>query len=187
MHKKNVLILSSGGIDSTACIHFYKKNDFRVSNLFIDYGQLSNRKELCASKRVASYFNTNLETIKIKSDKQYKNGFAIGRNAFLLFAALMNFKYKNGIIAIGVHQGTNYMDCNQQFIERMQTIFDEYSDNMIKIGVPFLKFSKLDIWNYSLANKIPLALTYSCERGEKQPCNKCLSCQDLKRLYASKI
>ena len=187
MIKTRVLVLSSGGIDSTACVQFYKANKFHVSNLFVDYGQRSNKKEMMASKRIARYYNVPLETIKIKIGKQFKDGFVMGRNALLLFSALINFKYKRGIIAMGVHWGTNYMDCNQIFIDRMQIIFDDYSNDLIKIGVPFIKFSKLETWNYCLANDVPLNLTYSCERGEKQPCGKCLSCKDLKRLYASKI
>ncbi len=33
----------SGGIDSTACINFYKKMEFNVEGIFFDYGLASNK------------------------------------------------------------------------------------------------------------------------------------------------
>jgi len=48
---------------------------------------------------------------------------------------------------------------------------------------PFIRMHKLDIWKYILTEQLPYNLTYSCEKGKLQPCNSCLSCMDLKKLY----
>jgi len=184
MNKNRVLVLSSGGIDSTACIKFYKNQKSRVYSLFIDFGQLSKTKELKASQKIAKYYKIPYSLIKIKNNIQYGSGLLIGRNAFLLTTALINFKHDTGIIAVGVHSGTSYSDCSENFIHEMQAVFDIYALGCIRVGAPFLNWSKADIYNFSKKEKIPLELTYSCELGKKQPCGKCNSCKDLEKLYA---
>jgi len=48
MRKKEspALILLSGGIDSTACVHYYLDQKFDVKAVFIDYGQKARKNEL---------------------------------------------------------------------------------------------------------------------------------------------
>ena len=180
------LILSSGGIDSTACIHFYKKIHFEVEAIFVDYGQLAKDKELASVTSVAKYYDIDLKTVKISNNIEYNNGLVLGRNAALYFISLMNFTRKNGIISSGVHKGTPYYDCSGEFINQMQYIFDGYVKGAIKIEAPFLKFDKGEIWDYCHSESVPLPLTYSCERGKDQPCGLCTTCKDLEKLYASK-
>ena len=180
------LILTSGGIDSTACINFYKKMGFDVDALFIDFGQPSRIKEYKAATLIANYYDINLNRVLVKSRQQIHDGFIPGRNAFLLFSALMNFTKDNGIIGIGIHNGTNYFDCSKDFVVQVQNIFDQYSQGTVKIGVPFLNFNKKEIWDYCNLEQVPIHLSYSCELGKKQPCGYCTTCKDLEAIYASK-
>jgi 7-cyano-7-deazaguanine synthase len=46
--RKHVLVLSSGGVDSTGCIQFFKKLKFEVEAIFFDYGQPAKKYELKA-------------------------------------------------------------------------------------------------------------------------------------------
>ncbi len=183
--KKHVLVLSSGGIDSTACIRFYKKMKFDVDAMFFDYGQISKKKEWKAITDVAKYYKIRLRAILIKSDEKWSNGLIQGRNAVLYFNALMNFKSSKGIIASGIHSGTPYYDCSGNFLNDIQRVFDGYSNGTVKAMAPFLNFSKREIWNYCKNEKVPVHLTYSCELGRKQPCGKCNTCKDLEIIYAS--
>ena len=41
-----VRALVSGGIDSTACINFYKNLNFDVEAIFVDFGQPSRKENL---------------------------------------------------------------------------------------------------------------------------------------------
>ena len=184
--KSYVLILASGGIDSTACINFYKKLNFEIEVLFIDYGQPSNRKEHHAISLITKYYQVKLFTIKVSNIQKFKDGFIKGRNAFFMFTGLMNFSRKNGIISLGIHKGTNYYDCSEDFSIDLQKIFDKYSNETIKIGIPFLKFKKNEIFDYCLLENVPVNLTYSCELGLRQPCGKCLTCKDLIAIYDNK-
>jgi len=182
--KRSVLLLS-GGLDSTACLDFLINKNYNVSPLYIDYGQVSNKREKSSAIKICNYYKLDLKVINISELPKY-SGEIIGRNALLLIMALMINNDFNGLVSIGIHSGTSYRDCSAAFISSMQKIFDIYSDGKIQLYVPFLHWTKDEIWSYSLNNKIPINLTYSCELGLNQPCGKCISCSDLIRLYAIK-
>jgi len=188
MHNINqheVLVLLSGGIDSTACVNYYIRKNNNVSALFIDYGQISRMHETKASEAVSKYYNIPLRKISVKGGREWGGGCILGRNAFLLYTALMNFKHEIGLISIGIHSGTNYWDCSKDFVTIIKKCFNAYSNDCISLDVPFLEWNKRDIWDYCTTEKIPVEKTYSCELGLKQPCGKCLSCKDLEKLYES--
>ena len=182
---KYVLLLTSGGIDSTTCIAYYIDRGYTVSGLFIDFGQASASQELASAKAVSRYYNINLEIVGCRGCGEHKEGFIVGRNAFLLFTALMKFGQKSGIISMAIHAGTPYIDCSEKFIETIQASFDLYTDGIVVVDAPFIRWTKLEIWNYALQHKVPVNLTYSCECGKQQPCGACSSCKDLEALYAS--
>lgn len=179
------LVLASGGIDSTAVIHFYKKLKFRVEALFVNYGQASHNEELKAIKRIAKFYEIDLQQITIRNTKPHSEGEVKGRNALLFFLGLLNFRKSNGFIACGLHAGTSYYDCSEDFTAKIQCLFDGYSTGTIKLGMPFLNFSKKEIVDYCKIENIPLHLTYSCESGSPTPCGNCNTCKDLKAIYAS--
>ncbi len=103
----------------------------------------------------------------------------MGRNAFLLMTGLMEYREQSGLLVIGIHAGTNYLDCTHHFIRLMQSLFDLYCGGTIQIDAPFIEFTKSDIIALCKAYSVPLELTYSCELGEDQPCGGCLSCKDV--------
>jgi 7-cyano-7-deazaguanine synthase len=177
------LVLLSGGIDSTACVAFYLQQGFSVSAVFVDYGQIAAPQEKKASQAVANHYQIPVAILSWSGQKK-QAGLIIGRNAFLLFAALMEVPVEARIIAAGIHSGTTYYDCSQSFIRRIQFLFDSYTGGIVQVGTPFLKWSKRDVWAYCKTHRVPLELTYSCENGSAQPCGECLSCQDLEILHA---
>jgi len=180
----NVLVLLSGGIDSSACITYYLSQKFPVQALFVDYGQVAAQREFSAAFQICNYYDVNLNKVTATGFKKWSGGYIPGRNAFLLYTALMSFSRDTGLIAIGIHAGTSYSDCSELFIHKLQSSFDLYTDGCIQIGVPFVTWNKRSIWSYCNAKEVPLDLTYSCELGEEPPCGRCSSCKDLEALRA---
>jgi len=178
-----VTVLLSGGIDSTACIPYYRIKQFSVSGLFINYGQLASPKEDSAAARVCRHYEIPLQRIVVSGYENLSGGYVVGRNAFLLHVALMAFNHHAGIIALGIHSGTQYVDCSEGFLRHMQMSFDLYASGRIRVDAPFLHWNKREIWEFCREATVPLELTYSCENGLDQPCGKCASCQDLEALY----
>jgi len=178
------VVLLSGGIDSAACVRFYLQQHFSIRGLFVNYGQTSAVPEKRAAKAVAAYYRIPLAVVTWYGLEQKRSGAIKGRNAFLLFGGLMEIPGNVRVLAIGVHAGTNYADCSPIFVRKVQSVLDLYTAGRLQLGTPFLKWTKRDIWAYAKTNNVPLHLTYSCERGVKQPCGACPSCRDLEILHA---
>lgn len=90
------MILASGGIDSTACINFFKKLKFDVEAIFVDYGQSAAKYEYKSIVAITKFYKIELRRIVVKNNNKFKEGFVPGRNAFLYFMALMNFNKPSG-------------------------------------------------------------------------------------------
>jgi 7-cyano-7-deazaguanine synthase len=173
-----VLVLLSGGIDSSACIHFYLELGRPPFALFVDYGQLPARRELAAASEISRRYSVPLKTVVFKGTNSKTTGYIAARNAFLLTVALMEKPASASVIALGIHAGSGYCDCSPGFISRMQSVYDLYEQGRVQIAAPFIEFTKGEIITYCLDRKVPLELTYSCESSSDSPCGVCLSCKD---------
>src|SRR5216683_5797238 len=107
-----VTVLLSGGIDSSCCLAYYLDEDFRVDALFVDYGQLSAKRELRAAKSVCLHFRVPLRIIRLSGASEKGRGLITGRNAFLLCLCAIEYRPNAGIVALGIHSGTQYRDCS---------------------------------------------------------------------------
>ncbi len=185
MEDKKVVILSSGGIDSTACIHYYLNLKYNVNCNFIDYGQISATREEQALKRITDNFNIDFSVIKIEGYQKFGNGIIQGRNAVFIFIALMYMNFDIGLISLGIHKGTSYIDCSKDFITKANNLLELYTKGRIVLDTPFIDFTKKEIIEYCKLNDVPISHTYSCELGLDQPCGKCDTCNELGKLYAN--
>lgn len=182
----STLVLLSGGIDSAACLDFYIRKGLCVSALFVNYGQAAADKEAPAAKTIAEHFGVSLRRVNCSNLQPKSSGTILGRNAFLAFLGLMEFKELAGLITMGIHAGTSYWDCSPSFICQIQSLYDAYTGGRVQFAAPFLNWSKAEIWQYSQAQGVPTHLTYSCELGLTQPCGQCQSCHDLEALHVGK-
>lgn len=180
----NVWVLMSGGIDSTACAHFFLKRGNKVTGIFVDYGQSAAYAERQAVERVTRYYEVPLSVYCFNRGSQFGAGELTGRNAFLIFGALMGIHPNSGILSLGVHAGTAYYDCGPDFIEQIGKVIDTYSKGKLALHCPFLSMQKDIIYSYARSERIPLDLTYSCELGTVPTCGECLSCLDRHALNA---
>ena len=178
------LVLVSGGVDSAACVDFYLRQQFTVGGLHVTYGQPSARQEITAAHALATHFAIPLTHITLTGAVAKPDGQVLGRNAFLLFTALGELDVNAGVIALGVHAGTPYYDCSANFMASVQTVVDGQCNGSVQVAAPFLDWTKRQIWDYCVEKEVPIELTYSCERGQHQPCGGCLSCRDLENLVA---
>ena len=175
----------SGGIDSSSCIYYYKKLGFNVHGLFVNYGQKAFIQEEKSVKSISKYFSIKTQTVETTIKPIIENSTILGRNYFLLSAAIMSLPFTKGIISLGIHSGTKFPDCTSVFIKTNQEIIDLYSNGNIIIDCPFIELHKQEIIKYFMIAGIPIKYTYSCEEGKVKPCRKCLTCIDLKQLYES--
>jgi 7-cyano-7-deazaguanine synthase len=185
-----VIVLASGGLDSTACIAYYIEQDAPVSALWVDYRQPAARAEENAIKRIVRHYQVPIQKLNVKGinwpkltrDKLFEFR---GRNLSLVSLALNTSPEDGALIALGIHKDTPFSDCSASFAERTDDLLALLSDGRVRLDCPFLNWTKSDIASYAANQRIPFKLIYSCERGEVPPCKECAKCRDL--LAASEI
>lgn len=182
--QRRVTVLLSGGIDSSTCLAYFLSEGFDAEAVFVSYGQIAGTQELRAARSVCRHFCVPLRLIRMVHCTRKGPGLVLGRNAFLVCAAVLEASKAARIVAIGIHAGTRYRDCTPLFVRELQSLFDVCTGGFVQISAPFLKWTKRDIWELAMRLRVPLSATYSCERGRKQPCGKCDSCSDLEILRA---
>jgi 7-cyano-7-deazaguanine synthase len=180
----DVLLLLSGGLDSAACLAYYRASKRHVTSVFIDYEHPARRAEERAARLIAEHYGVPLSTFRM-SHLYTASGEVMGRNALLVLAALSLWRRTGpSMIGLGIHAGTRYADCSPAFVENMQALVDIYASGMVMVDAPFLHWRKSEIYQYAVQNGVPLELAYSCEEGSSGPCGKCRSCRDLEAINA---
>jgi 7-cyano-7-deazaguanine synthase len=175
-------ILMSGGIDSVACAHFLKDRGNTIRGVFVDYGQAAAFHELNAVQNLAAYLGVQLSAYHVTGSEMFPSGEVMGRNAFLITAAIFLSRCRSGLLGIGIHAGTPYFDCSVSFFEMMAHVVAEHTDGALGLVAPFLHWTKRDVLDYFVSTGLPLHLTYSCEAGTEPPCGACRSCRDRRAL-----
>jgi 7-cyano-7-deazaguanine synthase len=133
-----VTVLFSGGIDSTSTVILMKSAGLTVRGLFVDFGQASRQMEQRSVARLKDIIGISVDEIHVSSLSSHGIGQLTGRNAFLIFTALLLGNCDSGGIAIGVHSGTAYYDCSPDFVEKIDALVRQCSGGKISILAPFV-------------------------------------------------
>jgi 7-cyano-7-deazaguanine synthase len=177
-------VLLSGGIDSAACARYLQENGNHVRCIFVDYRQAAVDSESWSAAELSKLLKTELLRVTFDPNKSWGPGEILGRNAFLILAALMT-RPESGVIALGIHSGTTYYDCTPAFLETIDRLVAEYTDGCIRVTAPFISWSKKRVFDYYVQTGLPLQIAYSCEAGTVPPCGGCASCRDRRTLLCS--
>jgi 7-cyano-7-deazaguanine synthase len=186
MKRKMATVLFSGGIDSTACIRFFLDREYEVRAIFVNFGQAAAPAESRAVELLKERLEVPVTTIQVAPVSSFGTGELQGRNAFLIFAAILMGGCHDGLLAIGIHAGTPYYDCSPPFIETVNTLVKECTNGHVSVAAPFVRWSKDDVYSFFSNLNLPLSFTYSCEAGAMPPCGQCASCKDRVRFECSR-
>ena len=175
---KHVLVLASGGIDSTACLQYYIQRGFKVRLLHIDYGQKPFKPERSALQSVCEYFGLEYRWLALRGIQWSlrRSDEILGRNLFLAAAGLASFHASRGLVAMGIHSGNDYADCSIEFQDQLRVVSQVSSRYLVDFDFPFGSWLKHEIIEYCRSNVTPVWLTYSCVTSESSACGKCDSC-----------
>ena len=197
---KKILVLHSGGMDSTTCLYQAQALGHEVTSLGIDYGQSMFVEMLFASaqckkkgidRQVASVCWAKPERhipLDRNTDEMRKDvspAFLPGRNVIFLSLALA---HGAGVKADEIWTGINsldfsgYPDCTPEFYEAFRSLQKIAAPNGPEIKAPLIAMTKPEI--ASLANSLGIGPndTWSCYRpelsqGEIKPCERCDACR----------
>lgn len=176
--KNPVQVLLSGGIDSATLLFDFVASGRETSAVFFDYGQAAARKEEQAATTLAEITGVRLSVTRLPQLSPRKGGEFPGRNALFVILAASTHHGGGHHLALGIHAGTPYSDCSPPFVAAMQNILDLYYEGRTRLVAPFLHWTKNEVLQHAIEVRVPLEMTFSCERPDPDPCGTCLSCRD---------
>ncbi|MBI5414770.1 7-cyano-7-deazaguanine synthase QueC [Candidatus Peregrinibacteria bacterium] len=196
-----ILLIYSGGLDSTVLLHFLKNEGDEVQAISFSYGQ-KHSKEIQIAGENCRDLNVPHEILEIPMNRYFsgsllQNGPEIPEGHYedenmkqtvvpmrnLIFASIAaGYASSHGIscIALGVHSGDHaiYPDCRPEFISSLSETINLADWNHVEILTPFLHKKKDEIVKIGLDLKVDFSKTWTCYKGGEKPCGKCGSCTE---------
>jgi len=189
----SIVLLSSGGLDSTLSAVLALEQGLELHPLFIDYGQLAKDRELSACR--VNYKHYGLPEPRIVNlqgfGELYSSGltniamdifedaFLPGRNLlFLLVGATYACNVCASSISIGLlnEESSLFPDQTKEFLGKTQELISMITGRDLQILAPLIDFTKREV--VALAKKKGIIGTYSCHAGGEIPCGECIACRE---------
>ena len=193
-----VVVLSSGGVDSSVMLQLLKKKNFRLFPLFIDYGQIAANAEWEACQKVCQYLDLEPDRMDVsgfgdlipsgltnrKLDIE-REAFVPTRNLlFLTLGAAYGYGKSAYVIAIGLLSNPIFPDQTKEFVKDTQKAISKALGIDVTILAPLISLNKFDTLQLARKHGLPIEYTYSCHMGNREPCGRCISCKE--RIAAEK-
>lgn len=193
-----VVVLFSGGIDSTVLLWQLKSGGHECVALGVNYGQrhaveLNYAAAIAAKASVGFEFAsavlpwahsalTGTRPLPLRLPGAAPEQVATvvpGRNLLLLSVALAKaIAVDADGIAVGCHQGDAaiYHDCRNQFLNAFEHMTRLSVGRLVGIYRPFIGMTKAEVVDEGRRNGAPLNMTYSCYAGGSEHCGECGAC-----------
>jgi 7-cyano-7-deazaguanine synthase len=208
----HVIVIASGGLDSTVLAYWLTAKDFRLTLVSFDYGQ-RHRVELERAVEIARRLDSAHKIIDLTSlgelltgsaltdssvdvpnghytDDSMKSTVVPNRNAIMLDVAVsIAIAERADAVAFGAHAGdhTIYPDCRPEFVEQFTRTVEVANDGLLPSGfqvlAPFLTLTKTDIVGMGTMLNVPFARTWSCYRGTNVHCGQCGTCVERREAF----
>lgn len=181
-----VVVLFSGGLDSTTLVSYLLAEGHEVTCLGVHYGQ-RHARELVHARRIANTLEVPFELVSLPalgdllpSTLTTGTGSKVvpNRNAVLVMVAVGYAQAHDcAAVALGINadDATDFYDCREDFVEALHTVA---ALNGVLLLTPFIGTRKQDVAMLGLHHGAPLELSRSCYRNDAQPCGTCDACHD---------
>jgi 7-cyano-7-deazaguanine synthase len=195
-------VVLSGGMDSTACLHWALHKFSEVRALGFDYGQPHRDAELVAAGRIAARNSVPFATIALADTlhsgllsavPQHVDGPAGPHPAFIPFRNLVFLSVAGSralrwwpgeaqislVFGACLEDANGFKDCRQDFVSKTEAALNAAVDQTVRVHAPYSATSKRDIIS-SVMLAFPSGLadlqeSWSCYAG-KGPCGTCTPC-----------
>ena len=198
--------LLSGGLDSATAAGLAIEAGYRVIGLSFDYGQ-RHRRELEAATAVAEALHlAEHHTIAVNlaawggsalTDAAIAvptggveagvipSTYVPGRNTVFIALGLSLAEARGAqklVLGVNAVDYSGYPDCRPDYLAAFQTLADLATKagregHGPQLWAPLVEWSKAEIVHQALRLHVPIASTWSCYSGGKQPCGVCDSCR----------
>lgn len=190
----SLVVLMSGGLDSSLAAVLGKDAGVQLIPLFVDYGQLAKDRELAACEGICrsfglpapvvmdlAGFGTHIPSgLTDPSARIREDAFLPGRNLlFLVVAAALAYSRGASGIVIGLLDEDQrlFPDQSKDFVREAERVIELALGYRMAIHTPLIDLTKAEI--LALASERGIGSTYSCHAGGTEPCGRCVSCAEL--------
>ncbi len=205
--RKKAIVLFSGGLDSTTCLHWAIARGYECETLTVSYGQRHVR-EVIAAQTITRKLHVKQHIIDLRLpwltssslvDEQQAlpdvsveqipqqgipSTYVPGRNLMFLSIAgsLLDSIGADAIVAgPNAIDFSGYPDCTPAFFKAAGEALNRGTQRGVREGIevlaPLMHLSKAEIVRLAVKLHVPLELTWSCYAGGDRPCGKCDSCK----------
>jgi 7-cyano-7-deazaguanine synthase len=204
-----VVVILSGGMDSTVLLHSYKKHASEVRALSINYGQRHMRElyfaEAQAAKAKVPWAVADLSSLRhiLPGSSQTDSNVPVphghyaaetmkltvvpNRNMILLSVAIGHaIAHKMDAVAYAAHAGDHaiYPDCRIEFVNAMQEAASLCDWRNVMLHSPYVDLTKAQIVSIGSELGVDFAQTYSCYQGNEIHCGKCGTCVERREAFS---
>lgn len=209
---EHVVLILSGGLDSTVLGYRLRADGTRLTMLSFDYGQ-RHRCELGYARRTAAKLTGAHRVIDLSALSSMLAGSSLtdaavevpdghytdlsmrmtvvpNRNAIMLDVAVAQaVAVQAGAVAFGAHAGDHpiYPDCRPVFLDayrRMVLLANEgFLAPQFTVLAPFLGLSKADVVRIGADLGVPFVETWSCYKGGERHCGRCGTCVERREAF----
>ncbi len=202
MGEKKVIIILSGGMDSTTLLYEMFSTYSQVEAISFNYGQ-RHKKELEAASKTCKKLGIPHKIVDITCINELVQGSALtsdidvpeghyeeenmkatvvpNRNMILASMAIGYAVSKDfDAVALGVHAGDHaiYPDCRPLFVDALRVIARVANYKEIEVMTPYLYLDKTKIIARGQNFNVDYSNTWTCYKGKEKACGKCGSCQE---------
>lgn len=196
-----VLVIASGGLDSTVVAAQLIEEGFNVELLHFSYGCRAGTKEEEAVRNIASALNVPVTFLPMgiygphdsklfdkesaiaggEEGAEFAHEWVPARNLVMLSIATALAEARGfNFIALGnnLEEAGAYPDNEPEFIRRFNTVlpFAVADGKQVQVMMPVGDLMKHEIVALGYANKAPMHLTWSCYRNGEKHCGTCGPC-----------
>ena len=205
MENNSVVVLLSGGLDSTAVIGYLRSINLPVNAISFVYGQNTADKEIKSSRQVCNYYRVENHQIIdlgfmqkflssglvekdtiLTSENKLKMYVPFRNSIFLSFAVAYAESLGAAEVAIGSHlTGPICPDNSPEYLQAFQQVIElgTMKKPPIRINAPFANMNKVQLIQTAIDLKVPFELTWSCFNDGDYPCGICPNCIDRLRSF----
>lgn len=201
---KRVILLSSGGLDSTTVAYDLNSQGIRVIPMFFDYGQHCVEmewarlnevlpEEMLPAERVdiADIFRGShsrlIDEANLWKDSVEDDDLYIPYRTMLFFSAAAARAQTLGILEVYTgfinSNHAKEIDCTSDFMNKLDGLIENIGP--VRFFSPFRDSSKVDVVLRAAELGVPIGRTYSCQASSKFPCGACANC--VERLNALQL
>lgn len=211
-HPRHVIVVASGGLDSTVLAYLLAARGAELTLLSFDYGQ-RHRVELDHAADISALLGCPQEIVNLSglggllvgsaltdsevavpdghyTEQSMRATVVPNRNAIMLeIAVAAAIGRKADAVAFGAHAGDHavYPDCRPEFVDRFTRSVRAANEGFLvedfQILAPFVNVSKTDIVRIGSALGVPFERTWSCYRGETVHCGTCGTCTERREAF----